>query len=119
MAKNKQKKTRQNGALRELVGKFQDVPLIVHGSAFVIPPKTDGQKTRYVWTKKVDNKTVSIALSRQQYYAVQRAIAANRRMENELQNVRRKSEKMILETIPGVKRRRRSTSTSNEGDKSS
>ena len=119
MAEKKQKKVRRNGALQDLTGAFRDVPLIVHGSVFVIPPKSDGQKPRYVWTKKVNKKTVSIALSRQQYYAVQKAIAANRRIGNELQSIRRKSENIILETIPGVKRRRRSKSIQNEGGKSS
>ena len=35
----------------------------------------------YSWTRKVDNKTVTVALSLRQYHAVQAAIANHRRVE--------------------------------------
>ena len=61
----------------------------------------------YSWTRKVDNKTVTVALSLAQYHTLQSAIANHRRMEGVLDRMRRLSEKVVLEKTVGVTRRRR------------
>lgn len=61
----------------------------------------------YSWTRKVDNKTVTVALSLAQYHAVQSAITNHRRMEGILERMRRLSEQFIFATTLGVPRRLR------------
>ena len=61
----------------------------------------------YSWTRKVANKTVTLALSQEQYHSVQSAIAMHRHIEGVLDQMRRLSEKFILATTPSVPRRSR------------
>lgn len=61
----------------------------------------------YSWTRKVAKKTVTVALSRSQYYALQSAIAQQRRLEGVLDRMRRLSEKAIFATTLGVPKRHR------------
>ena len=61
----------------------------------------------YSWTRKVDNRTVTVALSLAQYHALQSAIANHRRMDGVLDRMRRLSEKVVFATTLGVTRRRR------------
>lgn len=73
-------------------------------------PTRQGIKTYgpyYSWTRKVDNKTVTIALSLAQYHAMQSAIAKHRRLEGVLERMRRLSEKVIFGTTLGVLKRSR------------
>jgi hypothetical protein len=61
----------------------------------------------YSWTRKVDNKTVTVALSLAQYHAMKSAIAKHRRMEGILDRMRRLSEQAIFVTTLGVLKRNR------------
>ena len=61
----------------------------------------------YQWTRKVKGKTVTVALSKEQYEAFERAIKANREIEELLDGIRALSRKLLLEIIPGVARRPR------------
>jgi len=59
-----------------------------------------------MWTCKVAGKTVCQAVSRDQYWVLQRVIAANRRIEQTLDCMRALTLKTILENMPGVKSRK-------------
>jgi len=61
----------------------------------------------YSWTRKVANKTVTVALSLAQYQAVQSAIAKHRLLEVVLDQMRRLSEQAIFATTRGVAKRNR------------
>jgi len=61
----------------------------------------------YSWTRKVDNKTRTVALSSAQYRAMQTAIANHRRVENILQRMRHVSEQVIFAATLGVPKRKR------------
>ena len=61
----------------------------------------------YSWTRKVANKTVTVALSLAQYRAVQSAIARHRHMEGVVDRMRRLSEHAIFATTRGVAKRNR------------
>jgi hypothetical protein len=89
------------------------LPWLVNGSVMKIAPRSDspGAHTTYTWTRKINAKTVTVALSKEQYRAFRQAIAANRRVEKTLKQMRKLSEKLLLETLPGVKRKPRSSST--------
>ena len=76
-----------------------------------ISPRSDSSNahTTYTWTRKINAKTVTVALSKEQYQAFRKAIEANRRLEKTLREMRKLSEKVLLGTLPGVKRRPRSS----------
>jgi hypothetical protein len=61
----------------------------------------------YQWTRKVKGKTVSVALSREQYEALQQAIANWREAQEILQRMQALSREVIFRTLPGPPRRKR------------
>jgi len=61
----------------------------------------------YQWTRKIRAKTVSVALSRQQYLWLKEAIEHWRELQNLLKEMQRLSREELFETIPGPKRRKR------------
>ena len=89
--------------------KLSGLPWIVQGSVVEIapPPGAPRAKPRYIWTRKVNQKTVTVSLSKQQYKAVMKAIDANRKVENTLKQLRNVSQTVLLESLPGVQKRRR------------
>lgn len=90
--------------LRETLG---EIPLIANGSVMEVPPRTENGNTTYIWTRKVKSKTVTVALSKEQFHTFSKAIEANRRIEDTLNKMRAISEKYVLETLPGVTRRKK------------
>ena len=60
----------------------------------------------YQWTRKVKAKTVSVALSREQYEALKMAIENWRETKEILQRLQAISREVIFETIPGPPRRK-------------
>ncbi len=60
----------------------------------------------YMWTCKVAGKTVCRALSREQYLALKRVIAANRQLERTVSRMRALTLETILKKLPGVKSRK-------------
>jgi len=61
----------------------------------------------YQWTRKVKGKTVSVALSREQYEWLRAAIAQWRQVQATLQQMQQLSRRVLFETIPGPPRRKR------------
>ena len=61
----------------------------------------------YQWTRKVKAKTVSVALSREQYEALKEAIANWREVQEILQCMQALSREIIFGTLPGPPRRKR------------
>jgi hypothetical protein len=61
----------------------------------------------YQWTRKVKAKTVSVALSKEQYQALKRAIENWREAKEILQRMQALSRAVIFETLPGPPRRKR------------
>ena len=60
----------------------------------------------YLWTTKVDGRTVCQSLSKAQFQAVGQAIANYRQLRKTLQRMHAFSFRTILKTIPGVKQRK-------------
>jgi hypothetical protein len=60
----------------------------------------------YLWTAKVGGKTVCQALSRQQYQALQQAIAQHRRAVRLLRQMHGMTLRKVLRHLPGVERRK-------------
>jgi virulence-associated protein VapD len=78
---------------------------ISQGSVFQRGPGQQG--SRYVWTRKVAAKTVTIALSKQQYEWLRRAVANHRKLEQIVRQMQQRSRQILFKTVPGVLRRKR------------
>ena len=61
----------------------------------------------YQWTRKVKGKTVSVALSKEQYEWLSEAITEWRRVQSLLKEMQRLSRQVLFKTLPGPKRRKR------------
>jgi len=61
----------------------------------------------YQWTRKVKAKTVSVALSKEQYEALVAAIENWRELKDILQQMQALSRQVIFETLPHPPRRKR------------
>ena len=61
----------------------------------------------YQWTRKVKGKTVSVALSKEQYEALQQAIENWRELQEILRRMQVLSRQVIFETLPNPPRRKR------------
>src|SRR6184192_1384223 len=61
----------------------------------------------YQWTRKVKAKTISVALSQEQYQWLQEAIANWREVQRTLREMQRLSRKVLFATTSHPKRRKR------------
>ena len=61
----------------------------------------------YQWTRKVKGKTVSVALSKEQYQALKQAIENWRELQEILRRMQALSRQVIFETLPNPPRRKR------------
>jgi hypothetical protein len=61
----------------------------------------------YQWTRKVKGKTVSVALSKEQYEWLVRAIAEWRQVQQSLKEMQRLSRQVLFATLPHPHRRKR------------
>ena len=60
----------------------------------------------YQWTRKEKKKTVSVALSKEQYQALQAAIQNWRRIQQILARMEQISRRVIFRTLPDTRRRK-------------
>ncbi|MBZ5552211.1 MAG: hypothetical protein LAO21_05790 [Acidobacteriia bacterium] len=61
----------------------------------------------YLWTRKIDNKTVTQALTAEQSQIIQAAIRRNSQLEQRLARLRQLSEQIIRAITPSVTKRNR------------
>ncbi|MFH1037570.1 MAG: DUF6788 family protein [PVC group bacterium] len=61
----------------------------------------------YIWTRKIDNKTITKALTPEQAKMIRDAICRNRALEQRLAQIRSLSEEIINSISPGVPTRKR------------
>jgi len=61
----------------------------------------------YQWTRKVKGKTVSVALSREQFEWLREAIAQWRTVQSTLRGMQRLSREVLFTTVPHPPRRKR------------
>lgn len=83
---------------QRLARELEALPLLAQGSVFKIEPPVDAPRasTRYMWTRKVKAKTVTRALSKEQYEQLKAAIEANRKVEAALTRMREISQQHIV-----------------------
>jgi hypothetical protein len=61
----------------------------------------------YQWTRKVRAKTISVALSKEQYEWLSTAIANWRRMQETIKEMQKLSRQVLFATVPNPPRRKR------------
>lgn len=61
----------------------------------------------YQWTRKVQGKTLSVALSKEQYEWLRSAIAQWREVQATLKEMQQLSRRVLFETVPHPPRRKR------------
>ena len=82
-----------------------ELPWILQGTVVETPPKSAAARATYTWTRKVSAKTVTVSLSPEQAAAFRSAIAANRRVEKALKEMRMLSQNALLNSLPRAKKR--------------
>jgi len=77
---------------------------ISQGTVFQRTPTQQG--SRYVWTRKVAAKTVTVALSKEQYQWLRRAVANQRELQRIVCRMQALSRQVLFRTVSGVARRK-------------
>jgi virulence-associated protein VapD len=90
---------------RQLQRQLAQLGYLSQGSVFERAPGQQG--SRYVWTRKVRAKTVTVALSQEQYLWLKDAVANQRELERIVEQMQTLSRKILFENVPGVVRRKR------------
>jgi len=83
------------------------LPWVCQGSVMHTPPHA------YRWTRKVNKKTVTVSLSKDQAELIMEAIANHRKLETMLKEMRELSERALLGSAPGVVKRSNEKSSQN------
>jgi virulence-associated protein VapD len=89
----------------QLQRQLAQIGYLSQGSVFERAPGQQG--SRYVWTRKVKAKTVTVALSEQQYRWLRKAVSNQRNLERVMAQMQRLSRQVLFENVPGVLRRKR------------
>jgi len=89
---------------RHLQRRLAGIGYVTQGSVFQRRPTQQG--SRYVWTRKVRAKTVTVALSKEQYHWLRRAAANQRQLDRIVEQMQKLSRQILFEKVPGVRRRK-------------
>jgi virulence-associated protein VapD len=89
---------------RQLQHQLSRIGFLTQGSVFERGPSQQG--SRYVWTRKVKAKTVTVALSQQQYLWLRKAVINQRQLEKIVSEMQTLSRQVLFKNVPGVVRRK-------------
>jgi hypothetical protein len=64
-------------------------------------------RSGYQWTRKVARKTITVALSQQQFAALRQAIANRQGLRKTLQRMETVSRQILFASVPDTRRRKR------------
>jgi hypothetical protein len=92
-------------AYAQLRGTLSDVGWISEGYAQNRGPGAGGPC--YQWTRKVKGKTVSLALSKEQFEWLEQAISNWRSLQQTIKQMQRLSREVLFTTVPHPPRRKR------------
>jgi hypothetical protein len=105
MSKKDAQRAALEGRLRRWACGLSGTGFVSQGCVF--ERKQRGSGSRYQWTwKDPKQKTRSLTLSAQQYAWLKKAIAQQRAVEKTLAQMRRISYQILLEHLPGPRRRK-------------
>jgi len=94
---------RQYDRLRQSLAR---IGLISQGSVLERSALTSG-RSGFQWTRKVAQKTVSVALSREQFAAMREAVGNRRKLRKTLQQMENVSRQIIFASVADTRRRKR------------
>ena len=97
--------SRPSPEYRQLQHQLARLGYLSQGSVFERGPGQQG--SRYVWTRKVKAKTVTVALSPEQYLWMRQAVSNQRKLEENIKQMQTLSRQTLFERVPGVLRRKR------------
>jgi hypothetical protein len=63
-------------------------------------------RSGYQWTRKVAQKTITLALSQEQYQALKKAVANRRALEKTIAQMEKLSRQILFQTLPDTNRRK-------------
>ena len=90
---------------RRLQQQLARIGYLSQGSVFERRPGQQG--SRYVWTRKLNAKTVTVALSEPQYQWLRKAVLNQRKLENTVAQMQTLSRQILFDNLPSVTRRKR------------
>ena len=64
-------------------------------------------RTGYQWTRKLSRKTITVALSQQQFQALRQAIQNRKTLSQSIAQMERLSRQILFATAPDTRRRKR------------
>ena len=95
-----------SASYRRLRARFQQLGWLALGS--VLERRLPGQGgPRYQWSRRVEGKTVTVALSAEQFAWLKRAIANQRKAESLLSQMRQLTLDYMWKHLPSTSRRKR------------
>ncbi len=97
--------SRWEAQYKRLRNRFQKLGWISEGYVQNRGPGAGGPC--YQWTRKVRGKTLSVALSREQYEWLRQAISNWRQVQQTLKEMQRLSREVLFATVPHPPRRKR------------
>ena|SRR6516164_9487376 len=63
-------------------------------------------RSGYQWTRKLARKTITVALSPEQFHALRQAIANRRRLDKTIREMERLSRQILFGSLPDTRRRK-------------
>jgi hypothetical protein len=106
MSNSDRKLAALEGRLHRLARRLSRTGFVSQGTVFERRQKGSGSRYQWTW-KDPQQKTASLTLSRQQFDWLKRAIAQARAVEKTLAQMRQISRRVLLEHVPGPRRRKR------------
>ena len=97
--------TRLTPLYRRLLRQLSRLGYLSQGSVLERPNGQPGSP--YIWTRKVKAKTVTVALSKEQFRWLRQAVANQRKLNRIVGEMQVESRRVGFGTIPGVIRRKR------------
>lgn len=93
---------------QELADCRQDLAALGYVSeGSVIRRKAGAAGSPYLWTRKVNAKTVTVSLSEKQYHWLKRATTNHSLAQQLLKRMSRPSRQILFQTVPGVPHRKK------------
>ena len=90
---------------RRLAGRLAGLGYISQGSV-LDRSRLRAPRSGYQWTRKVAQKTITVALSRDQFLSLRQAVQNRRRLQKTIDKLEKVSRQILFQTLPDTNRRK-------------
>ena len=90
---------------RRLAGSLAGLGYISQGSV-LDRSRLRSPRSGYQWTRKVAQKTITVALSRDQFLSLRKAVQNRRHLQKTIDEMEKLSRQILFETLPDTNRRK-------------